>query len=607
MTRRSSSSPALRVLGSAGWLLIATAGVGCADHAPHFIDLGDGAYLRGEQVVTVDASARLRSRQALRTELFLDGQRVAADELAPFELRWDTRGFPDGDYQLLARVELDDNGRLDDAVTIHIDNTPPTLGDVPRVAAHGQLVAIPATDNFEVARVEVSRGVAGEAAKVLVAPPFNFRWPWSCEAVTLQVRVIDRAGGETTGSFPITSLENLADQDCDQHLARSAGGDDCNDADPTIFGGALEYFDGVDRNCDGIAGPGPEIDADHDGVPSFASGGADCNDAVPAIHGDFLVLAHRELVVDGKPLTWNPGEADIVGDGSAWELVLNKDGIVKSVRPGAPGELEIETIATGANPGSVFAVLPGSTFVAFGRGNQVVIMRRAGSWVDYSVIQADAPVGGVAFTPRYLGAEYAAFQAGTKVYFASRTTDGPWTTQLLVDAAAPLVGAPFLSAAPVGATVVFRTTSTAWKADRFGTTVPLTTRTFGPPAPAVLTAMSAYTNIVSVVAADQGTGSVLYDDNSSAPVMRFPRRITGVFVSFPYVFVNLEGLGTQVLYSPDHYRRVQLLPDAGPFTAATRTAFAGSGHIDYATSGSVFAPGDTRGDQIDVDCNSTDD
>jgi hypothetical protein len=48
-----------------------------------------------------------------------------------------------------------------------------------------------------------------------------------------------------------------------------------------------------------------------------------------------------------------------------------------------------------------------------------------------------------------MGVEYAAFQAGTKVWFA-KSTGGAWTSQLLVDAGEPLVEAPIMSAAPYG-------------------------------------------------------------------------------------------------------------------------------------------------------------
>jgi len=171
------------------------------------------------------------------------------------------------------------------------------------------------------------------------------------------------------------------------------------------------------------------------------------------------------------------------------------------------------------------------------------------------------------------------------------------------------VGVPVLSAAPYGANFVFQTATLAWKADRDGTTVPLSVRTFGPPGPVTLTAITAYTNLVSLIAAEQGTGSVLYDEKSAEPVMHFPKRITGLFVSYPYAYVHLDGLGTQVLYTPDHYRRVQMLADASAFDTADPigTAFARSGYVEYATQESIFGPPDTSGDRIDANCDGSDD
>jgi len=48
------------LVSSASWLLCF---VGCADQAGHFVDLADGAYLRGEQVVTFDVTNLQKSKQ----------------------------------------------------------------------------------------------------------------------------------------------------------------------------------------------------------------------------------------------------------------------------------------------------------------------------------------------------------------------------------------------------------------------------------------------------------------------------------------------------------------------------------------------------------------
>jgi hypothetical protein len=111
------------------------------------------------------------------------------------------------------------------------------------------------------------------------------------------------------------------------------------------------------------------------------------------------------------------------------------------------------------------------------------------------------------------------------------------------------------------------------------------------------------------MAADQGTGSALYDDKSSTPVLRFPRRITSLYANYPYAYVHLDGLGTQVLSIPAHYARVQMLPEARRFDAALGIgdAFAASGYVEFATPATILAPPDILRDSLDMDCNGSDD
>ncbi|MEZ4238735.1 MAG: Ig-like domain-containing protein [Myxococcota bacterium] len=74
---------------------------------------------------------------------------------------------------------------------------------------------------------------------------------------------------------------DLVDVDGDQHDAAQVGGDDCDDADPAAYYGAPDTVgDGVDQSCDGIDG----MDFDGDGYASIPSGGDDCGDSDPAQH-----------------------------------------------------------------------------------------------------------------------------------------------------------------------------------------------------------------------------------------------------------------------------------------------------------------------------------
>lgn len=76
----------------------------------------------------------------------------------------------------------------------------------------------------------------------------------------------DGRGDPTTGAIRICSP------------GRVANDDDCNDADPSIYGGpvpAPDVCDGVDSNCSGDV---EDTDHDGDGHRSVACGGADCDD-----------------------------------------------------------------------------------------------------------------------------------------------------------------------------------------------------------------------------------------------------------------------------------------------------------------------------------------
>ena len=71
------------------------------------------------------------------------------------------------------------------------------------------------------------------------------------------------------------------DADEDGYVADTDGGDDCDDADPTVHPGATEtWYDGVDTDCDGSS----DYDADADGYDAADHGGDDCDDADPATY-----------------------------------------------------------------------------------------------------------------------------------------------------------------------------------------------------------------------------------------------------------------------------------------------------------------------------------
>jgi hypothetical protein len=78
-----------------------------------------------------------------------------------------------------------------------------------------------------------------------------------------------------------TSLGSRADHDCDGYKNIAAGGDDCDDEDPTVHPGAREVCgNGKDDNCNGMV----DEDVDEDGDGFTTCTGNDCNDQDPTVH-----------------------------------------------------------------------------------------------------------------------------------------------------------------------------------------------------------------------------------------------------------------------------------------------------------------------------------
>jgi hypothetical protein len=109
--------------------------------------------------------------------------------------------------------------------------------------------------------VRVSTDEACEVTKTAKYPTCG---PWSS------------VGKEVEAPEPPSS-----DEDGDGHLTIDVGGDDCNDADDTVHPGAVEVCDdSIDNNCNKMVDDcNVTGDADGDGVDSIDAGGTDCDDA----------------------------------------------------------------------------------------------------------------------------------------------------------------------------------------------------------------------------------------------------------------------------------------------------------------------------------------
>jgi predicted outer membrane repeat protein len=100
-----------------------------------------------------------------------------------------------------------------------------------------------------------------------------------------------------------TESGSSCDADGDGFASVECGGDDCDDADPAIFGGATETCNGADDDCNGEIDDGAGTmwyaDADGDGFggegekvsaceqpKNYAGLGGDCDDTRPEVHPD---------------------------------------------------------------------------------------------------------------------------------------------------------------------------------------------------------------------------------------------------------------------------------------------------------------------------------
>jgi hypothetical protein len=463
------------------------------------------------------------------------------------------------------------------------------------------------SDNLKVAKVEVTRDIPGEMPVILTTAPFAFGWTWGCGTSTIHIRVIDAAGGEAATTAKVTSTDQ-ADFDCDGFRPISAGGLDCDDHNAAVHPGAPEIPEGFDLNCDGQVASLDGVDSDGDGVPSLADGGNDCDDTNPAIHGDYYQFAHAALRVGGVPVTWNPGDAVVQTGTGFWELYLNRAGVVERYTRGFTDDAVVEQIATGANPSSL-SVRNG--YVAFGRGNDIVIVNRStGQWVEQGVIHAGGPVGKLAVN-RFVGpgnSPYAAFQTGTDIWLATSVDGSSWTIEHIADLGEPLVESPSGYADSTSAAFAFHTSHGVSTYSRYQGGAFQATRA-GPQnkTPTAMTAAISPTGVL--VAVNDGSGSAIYSGGGSQPVLRTSKRVTAMSARYPSVFLQLDDGSLEVFAVSARsavLRHAQTIADVGTFDTADHDGFAGSGVVYYLAGSSIFAPSDPRDDHIDRDCDERD-
>ena len=162
-------------------------------------------------VVAVDVSSS-DNVGVTRAELYVNGSKVATDDVGPFAFAWDTSTYGDGTYTLVAKA-YDAAGNVGTSssvsVTLGNDTTPPLISSLnpangTTVSPSRQTVSASATDNQKVTKTSLTI----DGKEVAIAYGGSVSYSWNTRKVAkgthaITVRAWDAAGNTTSQSVSV--------------------------------------------------------------------------------------------------------------------------------------------------------------------------------------------------------------------------------------------------------------------------------------------------------------------------------------------------------------------------------------------------------------------
>jgi subtilisin family serine protease len=160
----------------------------------------------------------------VRVELYVNGQKIITDSLAPFAFAWDSTSFADGDYTLSAQAfDAAGNQGNSTSVAITVNNSSATDSEAPAIEISSPLggevagivpVSVNYSDNVDVVRVDLY--VNGQKTLTSSQAPFAFNWDTNALSdggFTLTAHAFDEADNEGISSNVSVTVNNTPAED----------------------------------------------------------------------------------------------------------------------------------------------------------------------------------------------------------------------------------------------------------------------------------------------------------------------------------------------------------------------------------------------------------